>query len=51
MPSPFPGMDPFAERPDVWLELHNRLMVYIFDAVWADELLRAAGLRGALGVR
>jgi hypothetical protein len=33
MPSPFPGMDPYVERSDVWPELHNRLMVYACDAL------------------
>ena len=33
MPSPFPGMDPYVERGDLWLELHNRLMVYACDAL------------------
>lgn len=25
MPSPFPGMDPFLEAPDIWPDLHDRL--------------------------
>lgn len=33
MPSPFPGMDPYAERPDLWPELHNPLAVYARDAL------------------
>jgi len=33
MPSPFPGMDPYVERGDIWPELHNRLMVYVCDAL------------------
>ena len=33
MPSPFPGMDPYMERGDLWPELHNRLMIYACDAL------------------
>src|SRR5438094_10536925 len=25
MPSPFPGMDPYLEAPDIWPDLHNAL--------------------------
>src|SRR2546425_492541 len=25
MPSPFPGMDPYIEQPDLWPDFHNRL--------------------------
>jgi hypothetical protein len=25
MPSPFPGMDPYLESPDIWPDFHNRL--------------------------
>lgn len=25
MPSPFPGMDPYIEQPDRWIEFHNNL--------------------------
>ena len=31
MPSPFPGMDPYLEAPELWAELHNRLIVAIAD--------------------
>lgn len=31
MPSPFPGMDPYLEHPDLWPGLHNRLIVRIAD--------------------
>ncbi|MEB3827392.1 DUF4058 family protein [Phormidium sp. CCY1219] len=24
MPSPFPGMDPYLENPEIWLSVHNR---------------------------
>lgn len=26
MPSPFPGMDPYLESPDIWPDLHHRLI-------------------------
>jgi len=26
MPSPFPGMDPYLERPDLWADVHNSLI-------------------------
>jgi hypothetical protein len=25
MPSPFPGMDPYLEAPDIWPDFHNAL--------------------------
>lgn len=31
MPSPFPGMDPYLENPELWSEVHNRLIVAIAD--------------------
>jgi hypothetical protein len=31
MPSPFPGMDPYVERPEVWPDCHDRLITYICD--------------------
>lgn len=33
MPGPFPGMDPYVERGNLWPELHGRLMVYACDAL------------------
>lgn len=33
MPSPFPGMDPYVERGDVWPEFHNPLMIYARDTL------------------
>ena len=33
MPSPFPGMDPYLEQPDLWPGVHNRLIVAIADAL------------------
>jgi hypothetical protein len=31
MPPPFPGMDPYLERPDLWPDVHNRLIAAIGD--------------------
>jgi hypothetical protein len=31
MRSPFPGMDPYLENPQLWLEVHSRLIVEIAD--------------------
>ncbi|MBI5649625.1 MAG: DUF4058 family protein [Chloroflexi bacterium] len=33
MPSPFPGMDPYLEHPEDWIDVHNRLIVAIADAI------------------
>lgn len=33
MPSPFPGMDPYLENPELWSEVHSRLIVAISDAL------------------
>lgn len=33
MPSPFPGMDPYLEDPAVWPGVHDRLIIYIADAL------------------
>ena len=33
MSTPFPGMDPYLERPGLWGEVHTRLMVAIADAL------------------
>lgn len=33
MPSPFPGMDPYLERPSGWLNVHNRFATYLADAL------------------
>lgn len=37
MPSPFPGMNPYLERDDVWPDLHHRLIDRIADAL-ADQV-------------
>lgn len=31
MPSPFPGMDPYLEHPDLWPDVHNRLIAALGD--------------------
>ena len=33
MPSPFPGMDPFLEAPELWSEFHSRLIVALADSL------------------
>jgi Protein of unknown function (DUF4058) len=41
MPSPCPGMNPYLENPALWSEVHNVLIVAIFNTHW----LRQQGLR------
>lgn len=31
MPNPFPGMNPYLEQPELWHQVHNRLIVAIAD--------------------
>lgn len=33
MPTPFPGMDPYLERPGLWKEVHTRLIVALADVL------------------
>ncbi|MEQ9372900.1 MAG: DUF4058 family protein [Coleofasciculus chthonoplastes F3-SA18-01] len=33
MHNPFPGMNPYLELPDLWHQVHNRLIVAIADAI------------------
>jgi len=33
MPSPFPGMNPYLENPELWSEVHNRLIVAMAIAI------------------
>jgi Protein of unknown function (DUF4058) len=35
MPSPFPGMNPYLERPDEWQDFHNRFVIALGDALTA----------------
>ena len=37
MPSPFPGMNPFLERDDVWPDFHHRLIGRMAGAI-ADQV-------------
>ncbi len=34
MPSPFPGMNPYLEHPELWPEVHSRLIIAITDAIF-----------------
>lgn len=36
MPTPFPGMDPYLERPGLWPDVHNSLIAYLRDALAPD---------------
>ena len=36
MPSPFPGMNPYLEQPEVWHDFHQRLVVAISDQLTAS---------------
>ncbi len=33
MPSPFPGMNPFLENPNVWEDFHRSLLLHVRDAL------------------
>ena len=33
MPSPFPGMDPYLEKPALWPDIHQRLIAYISESL------------------
>ncbi|REJ95816.1 MAG: DUF4058 family protein, partial [Planctomycetota bacterium] len=33
MPSPFPGMNPYLEQPDVWHDFHERFCPAVSDAL------------------
>lgn len=33
MPSPFPGMDPFLERSEIWPDFHDRMITYICESL------------------
>jgi len=36
MPSPFPGMDPFLEHPDVFPDLHDRMIAHLSEFLQAQ---------------
>ena len=38
MPSPFPGMNPYLERPGRWTDFHQRFLVHAADALVAQLL-------------
>ncbi|GET43099.1 DUF4058 family protein [Microseira wollei] len=40
MPSPFPGMNPYLENPDLWSEVHHRLITAIAIALSSNLSLR-----------
>src|SRR4051794_30618099 len=33
MPSPFPGMDPYFEQPDVWHDFHETFLTHLRDTL------------------
>jgi hypothetical protein len=33
MPSPFPGMDPYLEHPEIFPDFHDRFVTYLSDAI------------------
>ena len=33
MPSPFPGMDPYIERPALWRDFHDRFITYLCEGL------------------
>ena len=62
MPTPFPGMDPYLERPDLWPNVHSSLIVAIRDdlaprlrpkyyVAVEERLVHAAGDDVLLGMR
>lgn len=40
MPSPFPGMNPYLENPELWTEVHHRLITAIADAIESNLSLQ-----------
>src|SRR5205085_559354 len=36
MPSPFPGMNPYLERPDLWQDFHTRFLAEAAEALAAQ---------------
>ncbi len=35
MPSPFPGMDPYSENPEIFPDLHDSFITYLREALQA----------------
>jgi hypothetical protein len=46
MPSPFPGMNPYLEKPELWPDFHDRFLVYaaeiLAEQVGGDYFVRLA---------
>ena len=36
MPSPFPGMDPYLENPDIFPDFHDSVITYLREAIQAS---------------
>ena len=36
MPSPFPGMDPYLENPEIFPDFHDSVITYLREAVQAS---------------
>lgn len=52
MPSPFPGMDPYLERPDLWPEVHSLLMgeyLYLLKTVLPDSYTARLNVQAIIG--
>src|SRR5437870_288641 len=47
MPSPFPGMDPYIERPAIWPDFHFTFMAYIKSALLPQVRPRYAVMTAA----
>jgi hypothetical protein len=44
MRCPFPGMDPYLERREIWPDFHDRLITYLADAIQPQILPKYAAL-------
>ncbi len=40
MPSPFPGMNPYLENPELWSEVHHRLITALADSIETELSLK-----------
>ena len=38
MPTPFPGMDPYLEHPDMWHDVHHGLIAILAGRSWRRRL-------------
>jgi hypothetical protein len=53
MPSPFPGMDPYLEAPDIWPDFHHRLATVIsieLNAALPTPYYAAVEMRQEMGI-